>query len=161
MKTSIITLMLLSFFFVSTGQTIDSLSKKDTVYLKIGDINNGWLYSEIKEQGIKFPDLVFAQAILETGHFKSTVFRDNNNLFGMRLPKVRKTTAIGKKRGYATYSDWIMSVQDYKLWQSSIPKKYLKNRETYIIYLQKVYCDCRNYTKQIKKIVNRYKTQLK
>jgi len=153
--------MLLSFFFESTGQTIDSLTKKDTVYLKIGDINNGWLYSEIKEQGIKFPDLVFAQAILETGHFKSTVFRVNNNLFGMRLPKVRKTTAIGKKRGYATYSDWIMSVQDYKLWQSSIPKKYLKNRETYIIYLQKVYCDCRNYTKQIKKIVNRYKTQLK
>jgi uncharacterized FlgJ-related protein len=153
-------MLLISFSFESQAQ-VDSVGKNDTLYLKIEEINNNWLYSEIKEQGIKFPDLVFAQAILETGHFKSTVFRDNNNLFGMRLPKVRKTTAIGKKRGYAVYSDWIMSVQDYKLWQSSIPKKYLKNRETYITYLQRVYCECRNYTKQIKKIVTKYKTHLK
>ena len=45
------------------------------------------------------------------------------NLFGMRLPKARKTTAIGKKRHYAVYKDWISSVEDYKHWQNKIPNK--------------------------------------
>lgn len=32
--------------------------------------------------GIAYPDVVLAQARLETGNFTSKVFKENNNLFG-------------------------------------------------------------------------------
>ena len=64
--------------------------------------------------GIKYPEIVWAQAILETGHFRSKIFRYNNNMFGMRLARLRKRTAIGKRFGYAIYSSWQESIIDYK-----------------------------------------------
>ena len=128
--------------------------KKDTINVSIGKVTDSLLYYKIKELGILFPEIVFAQAILESAHFKSNVFKNNNNLFGMRLPRVRKTTAIGKRRGYAIYDNWMLSVDDYKLWQNSIPKKYLKNKTTYYLYLQKVYCECKYYSSRLKKIIN-------
>jgi flagellum-specific peptidoglycan hydrolase FlgJ len=102
------------------------------------------LQQEIVKQGIKYPDIVMAQAKIESGHFSSPIFKENNNLFGMKLPESRKTTAIGKNRGHAKYNTWQDSVKDYKLWQdqlgwSSLPKD---------VYLQKLsdrYCsppDC-------------------
>lgn len=128
--------------------------KKDTINVSISKVSDSLLYYKIKERGILFPEIVFAQALLESAHFKSNIFVSNNNLFGMRLPRVRKTTAIGKRRGYAVYDNWMLSVNDYKLWQNSIPKKYLKNKTTYYLYLQKVYCECKYYSSRLKKIIN-------
>jgi len=145
---------------LSFGQVPDSTKKVDTVYLKINEINNHWLYDEIKSQGVVFPDIVFGQALLESGNFKSNVFKENNNLFGMRLPKVRKTTAIGKNRGYAKYENWVQSVGDYLLWQQSIPKKYLKSRENYFYYLQKYYCTSPHYQSRVKRTIKEHKQHL-
>ena len=61
-------------------------------------------------------DIIRLQAILETGFFTSEVFLENNNLFGMKLPRVRRTTAIGENRGHAVYETWMDSVDDYILW---------------------------------------------
>jgi flagellum-specific peptidoglycan hydrolase FlgJ len=157
MKKTIITLVSLIYSFNLSCQTI----KSDTSYLSIDSINHHWLYSEIKDQGILYPDIVFAQGVLESGHFKSDLFRDNNNLFGMRQPKLRKTTATGKRKGYAVYSNWVESVQDYKLWQDSLPNKYKKNRKTYLRYIESTYCECRYYTSQVNNIIKRYREHLK
>jgi len=127
---------------------------KDTINVSMGNVNDSLLYFKIKELGILYPDIVFAQAVLESAHFKSSIFKNNNNLFGMRLPKIRKTTAIGKRKGYAVYGNWELSVDDYKLWQNSVPKKYLKNKTTYYLYLQKVYCEGKYYSSRLKKIIN-------
>lgn len=57
-----------------------------------------------------------AIAAHETGNFTSDVYRENHNLFGMRLPKQRDTTAIGENRGYAVYNEDSDSIKDLLLW---------------------------------------------
>ena len=75
------------FFFISEDP-LKPLSKEN-------------LWVEIKECNIKFPEIVFAQALLESGELKSTVTKLNNNLFGMKYPYKRNTTAVGVRKGYA------------------------------------------------------------
>ena len=64
---------------------------------------------------------IYKHARSESGNFKSRIFREQNNAFGMRLPRRRQTTAIGKNRGYAIYKDWYDSVYDYWLWYKHKP----------------------------------------
>lgn len=94
---------------------------------------------ELKKQGVRFPDVALAQARLETGHYKSDVFKDNNNLFGMKHPSVRQTVSKGKNRGHANYTTWQDSVKDYKLWQDFY-KVSSMSKDQYINKLNKVYC---------------------
>lgn len=72
---------------------------------------------------VEHPEIVYAQAILETGSFSSNIFKENNNLFGMKTPRVRPTTAIGTHRGHAKYKSWQDSVRDYALWQEYYKSK--------------------------------------
>jgi uncharacterized FlgJ-related protein len=57
------------------------------------------------------------QFILETGWFKSELFKVYNNIAGMKYPYVRKTTATGIAMGYARYKHWTDSVDDYIYWR--------------------------------------------
>ena len=113
------------------------------------------LYEQIIQKDIKFPDIVFAQAVLESGHFKSQLFLNNNNLFGMKTPKRRETTAINKgKSGYALYKSWDSSVDDYRLWQEFT----LKNKEDitekeYFSLLGRVYASDKSYVETLKKVI--------
>lgn len=77
--------------------------------------------------------ILTAQAAHETGNFTSIIFRENNNCFGMKLPKQRKTLATGENRGHAVFSSIIDSVGDFWLWYKSagLPD-YWNDIETYI-----------------------------
>jgi len=115
------------------------------------------LKAEIQKQGIIYPDVAFAQATWETGHFSSPIFKENNNLFGMKLAHQRKTTAIGQNRGHAKYANWQDSVKDYKLWQDSNGMSNLPKNQ-YITKLSDIYCsppDCvrGSYGKNIQKML--------
>jgi flagellum-specific peptidoglycan hydrolase FlgJ len=66
---------------------------------------------------IKHKDVVFNQALLETGNFSSNLFLQNNNLFGMKNPYMRPTTSIGENNNHAVYRHYIGSIKDYKLYQ--------------------------------------------
>lgn len=49
----------------------------------------------------------------ETGNYTSNVLKSANNLFGMKFPRIRQTTARHEdKSGYAVYSDKADSVRD-------------------------------------------------
>lgn len=61
--------------------------------------------------------LLYAQAWHETGDFKSQVYKENNNLFGMRHPSVRKTRSTGSKYAHAVFKNHYDSVLDYFLRQ--------------------------------------------
>lgn len=104
------------------------------------------LKSYIEELNIKFPDIVYAQAVHETGNFKSQIFRENNNLFGMKVAKLRPTTNQGEQYGHAFYSHWRSSVQDYAYWQSFMGKGLNKSE-----YLQLLngYAEDGDYVKKI------------
>lgn len=65
---------------------------------------------------------IWNQARVETGNFTSRIFREYNNLFGMRHPSVRPTTSLGRKPGedelgQAYYSSRFSSIYDYFLRQ--------------------------------------------
>ena len=62
------------------------------------------LLNELKAQGVSFPEIVTAQALIETDSFKSYACTSNNNLFGLR-----------KKDGtYASFEHWTDCVAKYK-----------------------------------------------
>ncbi|MDE6089980.1 MAG: glucosaminidase domain-containing protein [Duncaniella sp.] len=62
------------------------------------------LLAEIKKNNIKYPKIVLAQAILETGWFKSSVCRNKHNLFGLTNPHTKT---------YYEFNHWTESVKAY------------------------------------------------
>lgn len=111
----------------------------------------------VKGVGIVYPDIAIAQSLLETGHFKSKIFKENNNLFGMKNPTKRNTLSKGTKNGHAYYDTWQDSVNDYKLWQSSM-KFDQYSRDQYFSKLDTIYCpppDClsKEYSRNVKSLL--------
>lgn len=114
------------------------------------------LYQEIVNNNIEFPEIVWAQAVLESGNFKSQVFNSNKNLFGMKFPRKRPTTSIGSDRGYAKYESWEESVKDYKLYQEHYFKNKRINKTQYYIHLNRIYCEIgSSYSERVKKIIKK------
>lgn len=62
------------------------------------------LYKEIIRNGILYQKIVLAQAILETGWFRSSVCRNKHNLFGLTNPRTGK---------YYEFNHWTESVRAY------------------------------------------------
>jgi uncharacterized FlgJ-related protein len=114
------------------------------------------LMAYIKELNIPFPRIVMAQAILESGHFKSKLYKNNNNLFGFIRAKKRKTTSIGSKNGYAYYNSWKESVLDYYLYSEAYLSN-IKSEEEYLRYLNKHYSQSKNYSVTLKKVMKKIK----
>ena len=117
------------------------------------------LYEVINEKNIKHPEVVFAQAIIESGHFKSPLFINKNNLFGMKVPKKRETTAVNKgNKGYAKYHSWDSSVDDYLLWQKfTLKNKNELTKTQYLSLLGKIYAKDKNYITSLKRVMNKHK----
>ena len=116
------------------------------------------LQKEIQKQNIVHPDVAMAQAKWESGHFQSPVFKENNNMFGMKLAHQRDTTAVGENRNHPKYRNWQDAVKDYKLWQSSNGMDKLP-KDKYINKLSTIYCpppDCKpgSYAKNIKSMLH-------
>jgi len=115
----------------------------------------------INDAGIKYPDIVFAQAILESDKMTSKLFIKAKNIFGMRFPVRRPTVAIDKfKKGYAIYDSWNSSVEDYLLFQQWIMRNRTFTRDQYFNYLDKMYCETGGYSKKLKRVLNDYKNIL-
>ena len=117
------------------------------------------LYEQIMKYGIKFPDVVFAQAVLESGQFTSKLFKSANNLFGMKIPTKRESSANGKtKSGYSSYEDWNFSVYDYSLWQNFMLKnKSDLTKKEYLALLGKVYAEDKRYVSSLKRVIEQHK----
>ena len=78
----------------------------------------GQLVEELKRLNVRYPYIVLAQSILETGYWESRIYQENNNLFGMKQARARATTAKGTQLGHAYYDNWKESVTDYALYQA-------------------------------------------
>ena len=115
-----------------------------------------FLAAEIKQSGVKFPHIVFAQAIEESDHGKSPLFVDACNLFGMGVPGQRPTTMSRIVRGRAGFDSWQRSVQDYALYQAAYLKD-LVTEESYYTYIDKYYAPKQGYAKKIRRIASKYK----
>jgi len=110
------------------------------------------LVQTLKDLNVRFPHIVMAQAIIESGHFQSNIFRSNHNLFGMKQAKMRCTTAKGTNLGHAYYDNWKESVYDYAFFQSRYLHD-LKTEQQYLEYLDRNYAEVRNYDLMINKVI--------
>jgi hypothetical protein len=144
---------------------VDAEEARDT----IPALTEANLLKEIKEEGIICEKHVLAQAKLESLHLTSYLCRNANNLFGMRYPGRRETTAIGvylqgqdtiiygtheelkkylTKPTYAVYASWVDAVKDYKLWQDNA----FKVEEKYLSFLNRIYAEAPDYVQVVDKM---------
>lgn len=112
---------------------------------------------ELKRLNVRFPHIVMAQSIIETGRFKSNVFRENHNLFGMKQATIRINTAKGTQNGHAYYDNWYESVYDYAFYQC----RYLatiRSEQEYFIYLSNSYAESGDsYVTSLKDVIKKNK----
>ena len=113
------------------------------------------LFIEIDKYSFKYPDIIKAQAILESGHFKAPVFIQNNNMFGMREAMVRITTANGTNLNHAYYDNWKYCVTDRALYDARYMSKL--SREEYFSYLDQTYAEGSSYSSTLKSIIKKNK----
>ena len=94
------------------------------------------LYKEIIRNGILYPKIVLAQAILETGWFRSSVCRNKHNLFGLTNPRTGK---------YYEFNHWTESVRAY---YTKVQYKYKGGN--YLLWLDEMgYAEDPNYLVEI------------
>lgn len=111
--------------------------------IKEAELTVASLYAALKRHGVKHPKIVLAQAILETGWFRSQVARSKNNLFGLRNPRTGE---------YYSFNTWEDSIDGYV---SMVQYKYRQN-ENYYAFLNRIrYAGDRNYTRKVMEIANR------
>lgn len=112
------------------------------------------LKAYILELNIKYPHIVMAQAEIETGHFTSQIFKENHNLFGMKVATKRPTTNKGEENGHAYYENWKESVVDYAFYSAQYLSD-LKTEKDYLQYLSQSYAEDTNYVAKIRKIISK------
>jgi len=154
-------MILAGMFTLAVTFTLTSNSSKPSQIpvkeeVKTTDFTEEKLIEYIDELNIKFPHIVLAQARLESGNFKSKIFKENNNLFGMKEAKQRISTNKGTNLGHAKYDSWKECVLDYALYQATYLSKF-KTEEQYYSYLADNYAENGRYIKLIKKIAKDYK----
>lgn len=106
------------------------------------------VFTLIDKYPFKFPDIVKAQARLESSNFKSEVFKHNNNPFGMKMPGQRITTAKHVNLKHASYASLEEAIVDRLLYESKY--MYNLNREQYYSFLDRLYAEGDNYSKKLK-----------
>lgn len=98
------------------------------------------LLAEIKKNGIKYPKIVLAQAILETSWFKSSVCRNKHNLFGLTNPRTKT---------YYEFNHWTESVKAY---YTKVQYRYKGGN--YLLWLKKIgYAEEKGYIRAIIKVL--------
>jgi len=99
---------------------------------------------------IQHPEIVFSQALVESGYFKSKLFRLGHNCMGMHRAEKRQTTAIGLCLKHARYRTWVDQVRDIKLWQDYFLKGKQLTQAQYLNKLRKYAADP-NYLVKVRK----------
>lgn len=143
--------VLSSFMYKQEVKKVYVKAEQEVTLKNRNEFSREKLVQLIKELHIKHPEIVYTQFTFESGHFKSPLFKGQHNIMGMRLATTRPTTAIGEEGGYAVYRDWRDCVIDYALYQSSFLRGV--NKEDYYSYLQDVYAENKDYTKEIKNYI--------
>jgi len=132
--------------------------EKEIILLNVSDTTSEFsqekMVSLMKELNMKFPHIVYAQSLIETGHFDSKIFHENHNLFGMKQARTRVTTAQGTQYNHAYYENWRESVYDYAFYQCRYLSG-LKNEEEYLAYLGRSYAEDPNYLSKIRNLVKK------
>lgn len=146
------------FYYTGITHGFEKLSdvEKAIIIKKTDEFEKDKLAQMLKDLNVKFPYIVMAQSIQETGHWKSSIFLENHNLFGMKEAQRRITTAEGTNRNHAYYNHWRESVYDYAFYQCRYLSS-IKSEAEYFEYLSASYAEDSGYVDAIKKVIQREK----
>lgn len=101
------------------------------------------LMEALEYYGVKHPQIVYAQAVLETGYFKSDLCLNGNNLFGLY---------DSKNHRYYTFEHWCDSIVAYL---NYVQYRYKPPNDYYGFLLEIGYAGDAQYIQKLKRIVNR------
>lgn len=122
-------------------QQKDSIKQKTSnkqVAQQLPKLNDKNLEKELIKHNIKHPQIVLAQAKLESGNYTSDVYKKTNNLFGLR-----------KGNRYRKFGHWTESVKAYK---NLIQSRY--NGGNYLAFLSNIgYASDAEYISKLKQFI--------
>lgn len=108
-------------------------------FFKDEKVNTEIMSAACEYYGIKYPNIVTAQAILESGNFKSKVFKEYNNPFGLYN---------SREKDYFRFNHWTDAILAYQ--------KYIEYRYKggdYYLFLDSIgYAEDPNYIRKVKAI---------
>lgn len=94
------------------------------------------VYAELQRQGVLFPEIVLAQAKLETGNYTSKLCKTKNNIFGLK-----------GKNGYRYFKNYKECITFYK---EKIQSRY-KGGDYYVFLTRIGYAKDKSYISKLKK----------
>ncbi len=144
-------------YFVSTLIYKDIITSEEArviVLREDNDFSRKKLKEYILQLNIKFPDIVMAQAELESMHFKSPIFKENHNFFGMKQAFKRPTTNKGENRGHAYFDSWRDCVLDYAFYSATYLND-IKSEKEYLEYLKASYAEDPEYLQKVSFMVKK------
>ena len=124
------------------------------VRMKGNEFSEERFRAKLDELNVRFADVAVAQATLETNTFRSNIFVENNNLFGMKEAKTRINLARGSQHGHAYYDSWEDSVLDYAMWCATYAK-HCRTNEQLLSLLNGYYAEDPNYIAKLRRIMSR------
>lgn len=153
-----VVLFILGWFTGTNKYIINKITHKtqvtDTLTIHGEPFSEEALVELMRNSNIKYPHIVLAQAKLESGSFTSKIFKQNHNMFGMRMPKQRPTTAIGEEDGFAVYRDWVDCLYDYSLYQAYTIQA-VDDEAEYFARLEDKYCTDTGYVNSVKALIKK------
>ena len=110
-----------------------------------------------------YPDVIFAQAVLESANGKSELAHTCNNLFGMKQASTRPNTQINYMVNnksslgqiYGIYMNWQHSVIDRILWDEWVFSGEKPSRDKYMKKIGDIYAEDKQYVSKLNKIIER------
>ena len=133
--------------------TIYKFINNDYSEKKNDSLDKSSLKKFIEDANLRFPEVVYAQCLIESGNLKSNLSKSNNNLLGMKHPGQRATASKGDVNGYAHFDNWRMCILDYAIWQTKFARN-CSTREEYLDLLSRVYASDKNYIRKIMVLID-------
>lgn len=129
----------LSFSHVEPSKEISPFIESSPTYESV--------YMVCKMYNLEYPEIVVAQSVLETGHYKSQQCLQHNNLFGLY---------DSKNKRYYRFDHWIHSVLAYKQ-----KVQYRYKGGDYYEFLRKIgYAEDSLYVEKVKSIQKRLENDI-
>lgn len=159
---AVVAISLLFGFTIVPKAVVNDLSQEEKLIVvrEYNEFTQPRLIKKLKKLKIRYPYIVLAQSYQETGHYRSAIFLENHNLFGMKEAMQKSTLALGTNKGHAYYEDWQDSVTDYALFASTYLSD-IKTEGEYFEYLRQNYAADPTYVQRLKAIISKNKLKQK